>query len=531
MLKSSTAMNAISTAFNGRRRLRQWRNNHFGSIDAVKAYPLSMCRFRPDEGGTVSTNLNVKLAPVSGYMRSNAYCEVVQVFVPYQAIEKIWLDAQDDAGVTEMTRRRLMAGQSVAFESGNATSLRISSVANVHPRAIGGDAKVSQSVRYAYNAAMNHIRKNAYYDAETVDKNNYDVLPAVLTANALQRFNGVLEPERLVDGAINLTGELPVKGAGVNAAHSTASTTLRETGGQERTATGWASDSAGTGGVVVEEDPDNPGYPKITVDMDGASEITLRDMMQSQILDGLVRRFAQMIQDDPINGEELVERALYGLSVDYDHNCQVMYRRVYELSPKHARPTDGASINDVSAHFELNDSFATLVPRSELGGQLVTLVSVKPMETIEEQPDPAQTEKWELVNRVHDETELDEVLLTRADLESGVAAADEDQPVFWTGHNSLKHSYTTQGPNTALTQGVEMKSSMWTYPVPSSVTPENISYPSSGIDMYPFYNWNGGHAEYTIDQVAAISTSLAKGPNPVERIQIFADDPSLVSDD
>ncbi len=49
--------------------------------------------------------------------------------------------------------------------------------------------------------------------------------------------------------------------------------------------------------------------------------------------------------------------------------------------------------------------------------------------------------------------------------------------------------------------------------------------------MYPFFNWSGGHAEYTIDQVAAISTSLAKGPNPIEKIQLFADDPTLVDPD
>ncbi|WP_127748836.1 hypothetical protein [Parasedimentitalea marina] len=72
--------------------------------------------------------------------------------------------------------------------------------------------------------------------------------------------------------------------------------------------------------------------------------------------------------------------------------------------------------------------------------------------------------------------------------------------------------------------GVEMKTSMWTYEIPTSVTPSNVSYPAEGITMYPFHNWNGAHAEYTFSQVAAISTSHAKGPNPVERIQLFADD-------
>lgn len=522
-MKKMSAKKAVVQAFDGRRRLRQWRNTHFGGMNAVEAHPLQICRFRPDEGGTVSTNLSVKLAPVSGFMRSNVYVDVVQVFVPYQAIEKLELDTQEDAGVTEMTRRRLLAGQGIGLEDEGGISKR----ANVHPRSVGGAKKVSKTVRLAYLAAVNHLLKAAYHAADQYPNSHISIKPAVLTANILQRFNGVLDPERLIDGAINLTGELPVKGVGFGPSATIANRTFRETGQTGDTVTSGTRDSEGE--IYIAEDPANPGWPKVTVNMDGASELTLRDMIQSQKLDGLIRQFAGMIKRDPINGEDLVERALYGLSVDYDHNCQVVYRKVHEIRPMHQRPTDGASINDVSAHFELNTSFATLVPRAELGGQLVTLCMVKPLETVKKQPDPAQTEAWQLVNRIHDETELDEVLLKRSDLESGVAAADEDQDVFWVGHNSIKHSYATQGPNEKQTTGVQMKSTMWTYEIPLSVTPENVSYPMEGVSMYPFFNWNGAHAEYSISQVATISTSLAKGPNPVERIQLFADDPSLVT--
>jgi len=281
--------------------------------------------------------------------------------------------------------------------------------------------------------------------------------------------------------------------------------------------------------IAVIPDPDNPTYPLITTDLGGASEITLRDMQKSKMLDQLIRQFAGMIKSDPLHGEEAVARAIYGLSVDYDDDCQVMYRMVHELVPAHSRPTDGASMNDVQASFALNSRFATLVPKSELGGQLVTLVSVKPMETLTEQPDPHQTETWALVNRVHDELELDEQLVTRADLESDVATIDEDSPAFWVGHNRLKHGYNSSGPNVQQTNLVEQKSSMWLYQVPTSVTPENVSYPAS-ITMYPFANWSGSHAEYTIEQRAMISTPLNKGPNPVEKIALFQATPALLDD-
>lgn len=518
---------AVRNAFNGQRRLRPWTNTHFGGLEAAKAHPLAICRFRPDEGGTVSTALDVGLAPVAGYMRSKAYVHVSQIFVPYQAIEKMELDTQEDAGVTEMSRRRLMAGEGIGLEDEGV----ITKACNIHPKSIGGAKRVTKTARLAYLCAVNHLRKVAYYNATLVTKTETAILPAILTANILDRFNGVLDPERLIDGAINLTGELPVSGIGkTNGTFTEGAVSVRETGGDTEN----YANSSGVplGGVNadwrVEEDPANPGYPNIRVNMAGASELTLRDMMESQKLDGLIREFAGMIKKDPINGEEVVARALYGISVDFDHNCHSLYDQIHELSAQHVQPTDGPSVNDVSGHFKLKTRIGTVVPRSELGGQLVTLVMVKPLETLSKQPDPAQTEAWELVNRVHDETELDEQLLKRNDLESDLIAADEDQDAFWVGHNSIKHNYATQGPNAQQTASVEMQSSMWIYEIPTSVTPANVNYPDT-IQMYPFWNWNGAHAEYTISQVAAISTSLAKGPNPVERIQLFADDPTLIN--
>lgn len=523
------ASTAINRAFDGRRRLRAWRNSHFGGMSAVKAHPLSMVRFRPDEGGTVQTNLHINLAPVSGFMRTNAYVDVYQVLVPYQAIEKA-IVATDDKGVTEMAKRRLLEGQGIGLTG----ETEISKACNIHPRSVGGSKKVSASIHVAYNAAVNHLRKAAYHAADEAPLGGATILPAILSANVLDRFGGVLDPERHIDGAINLTGDLAVKG--ISKGNQTFPTTAQQ--GVETDGNSWSTydDAAQIGNTAdtafyVEEDPNKPGYPNIRVNLDGANELTLRDMIESQALDGLIRQFAQMIENDPINGEEAVERALYSMSVDYDANCQVMFHKRFELTAVHRRPMDGASFNDVSGNWELNTSFATLVPRSELGGQLVTIAMVKPMETLEAQPDPSQTEAWEVVNRIHDETQLDEVLLTRADLESDVAAIDEDQSAFWVGHNHLKHDYTTQGANAQQVFETEMQSAMWLYAVPTSVTPSNINYPAEGVDMYPFHNWTGAHAEYTIDQVAAISTSLAKGPTPIERIQLFHDDPSLVSED
>lgn len=514
------------------RRIRNWENQYLGAFNAVKCQPLAICGFMPGEGGSVHSVFNARLAPVSGYMRSNAYMELVQVFVPYQAIEKMWKDTQDDAGVTEMTRRRLEAGDVIGLEPVN----DITKAAHIHGILSDDQIKIQMSARLAYNCAVNHLRKVAYYDAATVDKTSNVILPAILTANALQRFDGVLDPEKHIDGAINLTGELPVKGIGTNTygvgfedvgvGHN-----LRETGqAPDKTESGKfkiVGDTHNADAIFLAEDPNNPGWPKVFVDLKGTSEISLRDMIESQKLDGLIRDFARIRDADPINGEHAIARALYNLKVDYDANCQVMYRKMHELTPSHHRPTDGASINDVSAHFALNTDFATVVPTAELGGQLVTLAMLKPLEVNARQPDPIQTRSWDLTNKILDHTQLDEELVTRRQLETNVAAEDADTEAFWTAYNRLYHDYQTRGLNDHL-GGVERKSTMWFYQIPSAVTPTNVSYPAEGINMYPFYNWNGAHVDFGFSQVAAISTDRALGPHPVEKIQFFADNPELI---
>lgn len=523
--------NVLSNALN-RRRLRRHTNVHFGGMNAVKAHPLAAQKFLPDEGGMVETNLQVMLAPVSGFMRSKAYLDVYQVFVPYQAIELLERDDLQDAGVTEMTKRRLMAGETIQLEVEN----DVSKAMNIKPRSIGGVKKVDRTVRLAYIAACNHLRRAAYHKATLALKTTTAILPATLTANVLERLNGVLEPESLIDGAISLTGEIPVKGIGftVGSHYSPEATAqVRETGdANAKTVEGWHADGASTAGHIglfIQSQDDISTFPSIFADLGSTPQnLTLRDMMESQELDRLIRELAGLVKKDPHHGEEVVARALYGLTVDFDATPQVLYHRRVPLTAQHQRPMDGPSMHQVTGHFEAQISSNVIVPRSQLGGQLVTIAMVKPLEVLSDQPDPLQTEAFTLTNRVIDETTLEEQLLTRADLESDLLAAEEDTETFWVGHNSLKFEYETQGPNDAMAYQQEMLSAMWVYQIPTSVSSDNVVYPVNGIDMYPFGLWNGAHAEYTIRQQATVSTPMAKGPNPVERIQLFADDPTLI---
>lgn len=541
MYRNSTALSgaAIANAYGGGIRERDWSIQHYGGFEAVTFHPVACVRFRPNEGGQVMTNVDLSLAPVTGYLRSKISVQAVQVFVPYQALDKLENPDDEHGGNTEAIKKRFTAGiAGIGLEEENV----ISKACYAHGIQTGSGIMVQKSIRLAYIAAVNHLRQTIYHGADLLENDVNEIVRATLAASVLQRFDGVLDPEPLSDGAINLTGELPVKGIyGLEAypgqvqLASTNSSMVDANGDPApqgtRSSAAWAGDLSGGSNhrIYVEREAD--GRVKVSSDLSGAGEFTLRDLMEGQRMEQLIRGFAQIVTDDPVHGEEAVRRALYDLTMDVRDVPQVMFNQNYQISAQPHQPMDAAGVNEVSGHFKMMDTFGTIVPRTELGGQLITMLVVRPLERMARQPDPAQTEVWQPINRVHDELQLDPVKLTRADLESDVSPSNRDTESFHTGHNRIKLSYSASGINEAQTNSsVEMKSSMWDFAIPVGLTPENINYPDvlPSDFMYPFAYWNGHEAEYTISQTARIATKLAAGPSPIERLQIFADEPELL---
>jgi len=534
MNRNSTALSsaAIANAYSGGVRTRDWSIQHYGGFDAVTFQPVACCRFRPNEGGQVITPISVSLAPVSGELRSKVNVQVLQVFVPYQALDKLENPENEHAGNTEAIKKNFTAGLAgIGLEAENA----ITKACYSHGIQTGAGVMVQKSIRLAYIAACNHMRQTVYHDAELLENDHTGFVRATLSASVLQRFDGVLDPEPLADGAINLTGDLPVTGIygrSANPGEVTSNTSFVDANGDsavgDRVSFAW--DAAAQHQILVSRRED--GSVAVEADLSGAGEFTLRDLMEGRKMEGLIRGFAEIVKNDPVHGEEAVRRALYGLSMDVRDVPQVMFNQTYQLSPQMHQPMDAAGVNEISGHFQMSDSIGTIVPRTELGGQLITMLVVRPLERMARQPDPAQTEVWQPINKVHDELQLAPVKLTRAQLESDVSAADRDTDSFHTGHNRIKLSYSASGVNEAQTDSsVQLKSSMWDYSIPVGLTPQNINYPETLPDgfMYPFAYWNGAEAEYTVMQSASIVTTLAAGPSPIERLELFSDNPELLT--
>lgn len=510
----------IDQKFGKQRRLRKWGNGHRGGFGAAKLHPLFACRFRPDEGGTLETFLDTRLAPVDGILSTKAYLQVLQVFVPYQAMDVLQRPFADSRGVTEMCRREILEGRGVGLEVENA----ISRACFAHGKNVDGTVKVQKSVRLAYIAALNHLRKKAYFNALIADHTLSAIMPCTYKANMLQRFDGVLDPESLIDGAINLSGSVPLSGI--------------EIAGSVSSGSGGAS-VASDGSSYIQLGHSSTGYLRfdlkdasnvdLAADLSGAAELTHRDLMRAKILDGIVRNLARVREMDPVHGEERVARAIYGVQMNTDDEPVVIYDQTHELEPQHIRPMDAAGVNKWSGHFHMFDTFGTVVPRTELGGQVMTFVCLRPLELVPDQPDPAQTEAWVFENRIHDELDLEEQMVTRRDLEASVPTVDADVEAFWVGKNRLMHNYMTEGINVEQVPEVEVLTKSWDHEIPQGVTPENINYPET-ISMYPFFNWTGPAAQYVARQRAHISTPLQLGPNPVEKLELFEADPSLIEE-
>lgn len=537
MLSSSAlARSTISRNFSSAVTTRNWGVEHYGGFNAVEFQPLACARFRGNEGGQFVTNFGLQLAPVSGHLRSTANAQVIQVYVPYEAIHK--MDNPDDeySGLTEAIRRRFVAGEDgIGLEPENV----ISRACYAHGKQTGTGINVQKSIRLAYNCAVNHIRQTLYTDADLLDKDDNSIVKATLGASILQRFDGALDPEPLADGAINLTGKLPIMGIHGRAADPGAN--YSSVGGGLVDANGDPSDVSSSSAthmdrnfdqIFIDRDPDT-GVVAMSADLSAAGEITLRDLMRSRIQESAIRGFAKVVQDDPVHGEDAVARALIGLRMDVSDVPQVLFNQTYQMTAKTHQPMDAAGVNSISGHFSLNDSFGVVVPTTELGGQLITIAVVRPLERLSRQPDPAQTEVWSTINIVQEQMELDPVVVTRAELESDVAVTDMETDSFYVGHNRLAHDYHASGANkSAQNSYAETQSSMWQFNIPVGVTPQNINYPDDlGPNfMYPFAFWDGFEVEYYIDQRAKIATTLPLGPSPIERLQLFADQPDLIEE-
>jgi len=517
--------------FKNARNVRREARTLVGRTRGGKLAPIMATPVRGNEGGMLSQNVTMELDPIMGRMITPITAEMTAVFVPVQAIDAIKAPDAAYAGMTEVLREKLLSGNPLF---GLETEGEISKRCGVNPRSVGGVKKVNEMVRLAHNAAVNYLRQRKYHKATILPHTNTAITPALIAQTVLDRLNGVLDPDDRINGAFNFelpaitlpAQKAPVKGIGWSATPQAYGSSFLEAGGTTaygRRVLRWEE-------AAWAEDPARPGYPGIFAQLNQSvipggqtSSVSLTDIYNAEKADALTRTMRTIMDENPEYGEEMILRWAHGLMVDAGKVPFVIAEKTQVFGRNIVGATDTAGIQaeTIRSDMMLQMGFSVPLPKTELGGIVITFISVKPDETLSGQPHPFLSDVWGLDNFVADEMALDPVPVTIRELDANCTSAQESTVALYTGHNQLKATYVDYGLNRHLDPTtVANKTALWQIKVPMSVTPDSILYPDT-LDHYPFADQLAEVVTYTIASQAVVQTPMHIGPTPVETLAII----------
>lgn len=493
--------------------------------------PTGCTALLQSESAMVRHTLAVELDRIMGRMLTRMYIDVKVIYVPALAIER--LKYPEATGYEEAFRDKLVSGEEVfGLEAPNEISDRM----DIEPRAIDGQLRVSEAPRLSYIAAVNWLRQKRKIDATLLDANHTGLAPALLSETILDRFRGALDPDPNVDGAVDLTGTIPVDGLGiysavapdVNLQTNHATGTLTEPGYHVR---GQNEPPVGTSTRLVVSTQEGGLNPNLRAVFGGEQSLSLRQFLQAERQDQLTREMARIVQEYPEHGEQLVTRWVHGLSVEANHLPWEVYSARVPLGRSLRNGMDGAGLDVRQTDHGVEIDFARVIPKTEFGGFIVPLVSLQPEEVIPAQPHPILSKSWRGRNFAADELAIAPEPVEMRELHSGVAQADENTRAFWTGRNELYRLYTRSGFNRHVDPTeVANQNAIWTTDIPMSVTADNINYPVLEHTPFQVTDPDREVAFYTHSQVTDVATPIIYGPTPVERIDAIEDN-NLFDDD
>lgn len=512
----------------------QLKASHFrgGKLQPVMAAPLL-----PGEAGALRQVINCRLDPIPGELRTPVTAHVQAVYVPNPAIDAHLDPNQDYPGNVDICREKYLAETLFSLEWEGDISRRC----GINPRAVNGQLLVSNFVRAAHNVAVNYLRRRVHNKAAQLENTNWDITPALYSTTVLDRMGAVLNPEDRVDGSFGLQlpeVNIPVRGIGVK---TTATTPFSNSGevvyenvdntshpdNNGATTSYTYSSELGTDWVIERAGGNGDPRPHIYAAMEGqqVNDFSLRDLYRAERMDGLTRIMRKLVDENPEYGDELVQRFAHGLSMDLGAQPVVVYDREHKFGNSIRPAMDGPSLGKVQTATDVNVEFVLPLPRTELGGVVITFVSVKPDETIQNQPHPIMASDYKAFNHAADSLALDPVPITARDMDSEVAVEDENTVLMYGPNNGLYRSYQSSGfvRDTDPAQ-FEDEMALWQVDVPLSVTPENVIYPAD-ISHAPFADAQADVVSATVQSVLTVQTPIIYGPSPIEDLAVLdADD-------
>ncbi len=519
-------------------RTRNTRRSSITIVDRMRGGKLMPCACEPirmSEGGLLSQSITMELDPIAGRMITPIRGEVTAVFVPVQAIDAIKAPEAAYAGMTEVLREKLLSGNPLfGLEAEGEISMRC----GINPRSIGGQKRVNEMVRLAHNAAVNYLRQRKYVKATLLLHSNLVVTPAIISQTVLERMNGVLDPDDHINGSFSLDVNLPAMklpvNLGIQNMGGAQAHTVTETGHTATSSiTGWRVgenyNSGGSGNATLVVKQGSTIYPDINAVFAArtiGNEISLVDFYNAELRDQMTRVMRKLVDENPQYGEENVLRWAHGLSLDTGKIPFVVFHeeRMFGRQIVPAMDTGGVQTDVMRSDMALQFEFTIPVPKTELGGVIMTFISLKPDETISSQPHPILSDVWGAENFVADELALDPVPVTIRELDADCTPGQEATVALYTGLNQLRALYVHYGLSRRLDpETVENKTAIWQLEVPLSVTPDTILYPTN-LNHYPFADQSAEVCTYVMSSKLVLRTPMIMGPTPVETLAVIEDE-------
>lgn len=498
-----------------------------GKFKSGKLVPVMAVPVLPNESGLLEQTINLELAPIAGRMISDIYAEVTCIYVPIQAMDKLFNDADENAGITEILRRKIMDGTSIfGLEAENEITKRLA----INPKSYSGTKKVSAIARLAYNASVNYLRKRRYIYADVLTKANTSVVPAIISETTLDRFNAALDPDEHINGNVKLRlseTEAPVTGIYQDQLgnHTPDAVTGEMTDNLIKLRVGTTGHAIN---FIRKQNPQGLDLKVTALLADVQAEgFSLVDLYNAEMADRIVRQMRKIAEDHPQDGEDAILRFAFGLQTEANQHPFVLFNRRGSLLDFRRNAMDAQGLQDEVTMSYLMQSvdFSIPVPATELGGVIVTLIQVTPDEIIDSQPHPILSEDWGYINHAAEQLKLEPESVILRDMYSDITMPDDETNLcFYVGHNELKRNYLDYGFNRQVDpETVEAKTVMWQFAIPSGVTPSNILYPEE-FPQYPFADHFAEVITYDITSKMIFATPMFFGPSPVEKLDIVTDE-------
>ena len=405
---------------------RPIKKNVLSSADAGKALPVAMDYVGPDESGVGNVAMNVQLAETAEPITNAVHANAMTYLVPFTAFSQ-FQGSEEEAMRRYEGKESLITGNVEPFFEkskyfntatqtvsnyfvGSAQTMDTQTAGDVHTQKFFQTlgihteaADINSSYVQAYNIVQNHRRRAR--SPQLAERNEFDhTLAEAFWPNSGNNMIVADYDEAVLNGEVtlsSLTQQLPVKSAfrynpstGVHTAANNG--TLTTSSGQ--------IPSSG-----VTEEGEAWDFTHMYADLgETVSKMNLAELAQSQLIVEYAKKRASMSGQSEEYIIDLLMRGIMPTSAVSRLPILVgMGKGIFSMNQRYA--TDAANLEDSVTNGMVNLSYRCAIPRTKLGGILVTQLEVAPEQIWERKKDYFlyETDAGKLPNALRDHLQIE----------------------------------------------------------------------------------------------------------------------------